>query len=833
MKATIHIYGPSSVLLSDEPLPPTVIRAVAKATSYFVAGYKYTPLFRQKKWDGRKHLYNKRSKSFPTGLVQDVSDVLKKHKIDFDIDDHREVPEPAFEGFDLAGIVMEGKYSYQKSACEAAVEGKQGIIKVATGGGKCLGPDVEVLLYSGDLKKAKHIQVGDLLMGPDSTPREVLSTCVGTGPMYKVRSENGSEWTCNDVHVMTLRHETRGIVDIPLNEFLSKNSIYKDRHSMFSKGVSFPADIRLEDPYFLGLFYAAGLTSEFSNDRVTLSIGHQALHAIGEMADKHNLEVAYRDVGDERTYIDLLAREEGGPNPLLALLRRYHDEEGTLHHFVLTAPSKQRWEFLSGYLDAASNLTDDGFEVQVHTHKRKEQVEYLVRSLGGVCQSLAFHYIDPAIDELVAGWVIRMRVNVAHVQTKITGYEEAYTEHHLAPIDLDRAFVVEPIGEGPYAGFTLAGDGRFLLKDFAVTHNTEIAGAITKHLGLKTLFLVPSCELMYQSQDRFIKRLGLTKREIGIIGDGEWAPGTFVTVAIAATLKSRLSSKDKEESAPILEFLSDVDVLFIDECHSAASDTFYIITSLCPAYYRFGLSATPLDRTDGADLRLLATTGPVRYNVSNKQLVDLGVTAKADIVFDSIRGPVLPSKTTYATAYKSGQSENPEALAAVVSWVRAFRANGLSVMILVEEISHGKLIDEALWNDTDGEFIPHQFIHGSEDSEVRQNAISDFDKRDIPVLICSRIADQGLDVHSIDGLILAGSKKSKIKTMQRLGRGLRGERLVVVEFANYCHKHLTKHSLQRLNDYQEEKCFPIHIYKDTEDKVQYIKQLWDAQGPEG
>lgn len=33
-------------------------------------------------------------------------------------------------------------------------------------------------------------------------------------------------------------------------------------------------------------------------------------------------------------------------------------------------------------------------------------------------------------------------------------------------------FTVEPIGEGDYYGFTLDGDGRFLLGDFTVTHNT-------------------------------------------------------------------------------------------------------------------------------------------------------------------------------------------------------------------------------------------------------------------------------------------------------------------------------------------------------------------------
>ena len=55
-----------------------------------------------------------------------------------------------------------------------------------SGGGKCLAPDTPVLMYDGTVKQAKDVQIGDQLMGPDSTPRNVLQLGSGRSTMYKV-----------------------------------------------------------------------------------------------------------------------------------------------------------------------------------------------------------------------------------------------------------------------------------------------------------------------------------------------------------------------------------------------------------------------------------------------------------------------------------------------------------------------------------------------------------------------------------------------------------------------------------------------------------------------
>lgn len=353
---------------------------------------------------------------------------------------------------------------------------------------------------------------------------------------------------------------------------------------------------------------------------------------------------------------------------------------------------------------------------------------------------------------------------------------------------------------------------------------TEISCAITRYLGLPTIFMVTTRELLYQAQQRFIKRLGVTEQEVGIVGDGKWNPGSWVTVATVDTIESRFSQDYCQD------LLKNCQVLFADECHHAGSETWYDVCTSCPANYRFGLSGTPMDRTDGANLRLLAAIGSIIVDIPNKFLVERGISAKTHIIFSKITAPVLPKRLPYASAYKQGVVDNPNALALVVEWTKVFQEAGLSTLILCEQIEHGKSIDQALWTATDGVFIPHLFINGEESTEVRGNALKDFGERKLPVLIASTILDEGVDVPTIDALILAGSRKSRIKTMQRLGRGLRGNKLIAVEFANFTNDHLLKHSLQRYEDYKKEDCFPL-IQSGPD--LNLVKRLWNDDKDNG
>jgi hypothetical protein len=98
--------------------------------------------------------------------------------------------------------------------------------------GKCHGKGTKVWSYDGNLVNVEDVKVGDLLMGPDGTPRTVLNTTIGHGKLYKVKQERGISYIVNDKHVLSLRagYDCKGsnvlkgdIVNIPVEEY--KNNI--------------------------------------------------------------------------------------------------------------------------------------------------------------------------------------------------------------------------------------------------------------------------------------------------------------------------------------------------------------------------------------------------------------------------------------------------------------------------------------------------------------------------------------------------------------------------------------------------------------------------------
>lgn len=342
---------------------------------------------------------------------------------------------------------------------------------------------------------------------------------------------------------------------------------------------------------------------------------------------------------------------------------------------------------------------------------------------------------------------------------------------------------------------------RGILKIATNGGKTFTFAAVIRYLGLKTLFIVPGKELLYQVRDEFKK---LLHEPIGLIGDGRWSPQD-ITIAIPATLASRLKSKDKAKKAQVTDFLNTVQVVCADECHGVGAKGPYDVLTACPAPYRYGLSGTPLSRSDGGDMKLIAQTGEVVYEVSNKELIRLGVSTEVEVQFIPIDEDV-PDALDWQKAYQKGVVENEPRNFVIVETCEKYVKDGLNCLILVKAIEHGVILDELL-------NAPHKFIHGDLSSEERRDAISDFRAGDLRILIATKILDQGVSINNIDVLVMAAGGKSRIQTLQRVGRGLRkggnSDTLRVIDFSDMGNTYLAKHSLQRLHDYKAEGCFKI------------------------
>lgn len=381
------------------------------------------------------------------------------------------------------------------------------------------------------------------------------------------------------------------------------------------------------------------------------------------------------------------------------------------------------------------------------------------------------------------------------------------SERWLEGLELEGVSFAPPYDYQPEVATKMLTARRGIVSVATNGGKTEIACLVTAALRQPTLFIVPGKDLLHQTRARFIKRLRASEHDVGLIGDGKWKPGAWVTIGTAQTLSRALGGTKGKG------FLERIQLVFADECHHAGSDQWYQVLKACPAYFRYGLSGTPLKRTDGADMRLIGVTGPVVAEIRNKDLITRGISCEVEVRFLRIDRPDLPDGTPYPDAYKMGIVENPFRNRKLCKAIEEQVDKKKSILVLVREIDHGSRMSNSLWKY--GKFVPNQFICGKESSDTRIKALQNFQKRDLPVLIATSIFDEGVDVPNIDVLVLAGSGKSSIKTLQRIGRGLRtgggSDKLLVIDTADFQNKHLLKHSLQRMEDYKAEECFEITV----------------------
>ena len=89
------------------------------------------------------------------------------------------------------------------------------------GVGKCFAPDTRILMFNNTWKKVQDVCIGDIIMGDDSLPRNVLNTVRGNAPMYRIMPEFGEPYTVNCSHILCFKRKSDGSkLDISVVDYL-------------------------------------------------------------------------------------------------------------------------------------------------------------------------------------------------------------------------------------------------------------------------------------------------------------------------------------------------------------------------------------------------------------------------------------------------------------------------------------------------------------------------------------------------------------------------------------------------------------------------------------
>lgn len=93
------------------------------------------------------------------------------------------------------------------------------------------------------------------------------------------------------------------------------------------------------------------------------------------------------------------------------------------------------------------------------------------------------------------------------------------------------------------------------------------------------------------------------------------------------------------------------------------------------------------------------------------------------------------------------------------------------------------------------------------------------DKKQLDVLLCSRVFNEGVDIPGLQSAINASGYRATIPTVQKPGRGLRvaegKTQFTFIDFVDRQHELLLEHSRARAKVYKA-KSFKIHVVSNLE-----------------
>ena len=406
------------------------------------------------------------------------------------------------------------------------------------GCGKCLAKGTKILMFDGTLKNVEDIQVGDVIMGDDSTPRNILALGKGKDQMYRIDDVKGEKYTVNSEHILTLTYAHSKIIqddkkgsryrvkwfdnnkisivsknfsyknepkedayekaklfldsidenkvcDISIKDYLKLSKNLKEDLKGTYTGIDFPNRDLDFDPYILGLWLGDGsknatyITNQDASILKYLSSTLNNYNCYLQHSDKYN----YRINSCDNSKIK-------GSNYMMNILRK-HNLINNKHipHIYKCNSRENRLKLLAGLIDSDGYLdySKTGFEISqsIEHEKLLDDIQYLCRSLGFSCiksqKKTSWTYLG--VKNTGIAWRLSISGNGLHEIPTLVPRKKANKRKQIKN-PLISGITVTPTIYDDYYGFEIDGNKRFVLGNFIVTHNTSIVrGGISKILN--------------------------------------------------------------------------------------------------------------------------------------------------------------------------------------------------------------------------------------------------------------------------------------------------------------------------------------------------------------
>lgn len=393
----------------------------------------------------------------------------------------------------------------------AAKRPKVLVVTAGAGTGKCLGRGTPVLMYDGCIKSVEDVEEGDQLMGPDSKPRKVLSTSIGRGLMYLIKPTSGDYWECNADHVLTLmgtNHVMGQVRDVSVREYLREAEEvvpHCESWKLFRVGVEFEAAAEQLPipPYLVGLWMGDG-----SKNSPTITNSKGIVREYCQLAAAQ-MGLICKVRPDNNTFtLDFVACNKGdkgqvtGNNKFRTFILKecMVNSLKRIPQVYLTASRKDRELLLAGIIDTDGETTGNSNTfISVTGEPYRDGLLFLARSLGLAAYQIAEDTHVCANGRVSHYYSISLSGDLDKLPTVVRRFPPRKQIKRV----LVTGFEVFEQAEDDYFGFTLDGDGRFLLGDFTVTHNTTTLRMLADNLKGNGQYTAFNTNLVNESKSKF------------------------------------------------------------------------------------------------------------------------------------------------------------------------------------------------------------------------------------------------------------------------------------------------------------------------------------------
>lgn len=525
-------------------------------------------------------------------------------------------------------------YDYQQDVVDKMIKAKNGIAVMPCGSGKGLPLDAKIYTPYG-FKPNGSLRVGDDVIGSDGKTYQVTGIYdKGEVPAYKITFSDNTEIVCDKDHLWTVQKQTQRFDNPDKWWTVSAEEIYKQyknikRQDLLYIPVVKPVEFKAKEvhlnPWLLGFLIGDGC---FRED-ISVSIAESDL--LQKVADIVHNEYP-TEIMKVKNKWDW--RFVGGN------IKHAIDNVGLSkkHSYEKFIPDEYKYNSISVRLSVLQGLFDaDGYcgkggvyEYSTSSKQLAADVVEIIQSLSGTAKVKVKKPVYTYKGEKMIG------KNSYRIHFKLYDFMPFTSSKHNMRYH-ERTYYTKPyriikniVPCNPIISRCItvnAPDSLYITDGFVVTHNTQTALECVARLGLKTLWLTHTQDLLNQSLERAKNCFDCNDDMFGTITAGKVNISNGITFATVQTMCKLDLAKYRKEWA----------VVVVDECqHCCGSPTrvtqFYKVVNNLYAPYKYGLTATPHRASDDLDVSMYALLGEIITKVDRNQVIGTTCPVKVECI---------------------------------------------------------------------------------------------------------------------------------------------------------------------------------------------------------